>query len=219
MPRTTPRPDPDTLIAALPAALQPLARRGAIKSFLRGETLIREGSEGTTLFVLLAGRVKVFSAGEHGREVVYGHCGAGDYVGEMSLDGGLRAASVEALEPTVTAVVTRTTLVAHIAENPGFALELLARVIRRARAATLSARQLALDDAYGRLVALLNGSAEALPDGGRGLPQAVTHRELANRLGCSRAMVTRLLHDLQTGGYLRADTDGLRLLRPLPQRW
>lgn len=219
MPRTTPPPDPESLIAALPATLAPLARRGVVKSFDKGAMLIREGSEGATLFVLLAGRVKAFSADVRGREIVYGQYGAGDYVGEMSLDGGTRAASVQALEPTLAAVVTRVTLLGHIAEHPDFALELLSQVIRRARAATLSARRLALDDAYGRLVTLIDDSAVSLPDGSRGLPDVATHRDLASRLGCSRAMVTRLLRDLETGGYVRAGADGLRVLRPLPARW
>lgn len=209
----------EPLIAALPEILRPLARRGALRKFGKGEWLIREGDEGSTLFILLSGRVKVFSADARGREIVYGVYGPGEYLGEMSLDGGRRAASVEAIEPVLCAIVTQQTLLAHIAEQPRFARELLSKVIRRARAATLSARQLALNDVYGRLAALLDASAVARSDGSRALPAGATHRELASHLGCSRAMVTRLLRDLETGGYLRADAQGLRLLRPLPARW
>lgn len=219
MPRTTPHPDPEPLIAALPESLQALARRGALQSFRRGELIIREGSEGSTLYVLLAGRVKVFSDDLRGREIVYGVYGAGEYLGEMSLDGGPRAASVQAIDPTVCAVITRPTLLAYISERPAFALDLLAKVIRRARAATLSARQLALNDAYGRLAALLNAQALASGDGTRVFDGRPTHRELASRLGCSRAMVTRLLGDLEAGGYVAVSDDGMRLLRPLPARW
>ena len=77
--------------------------------------------------------------------------GPGEYVGEMSLDGGPRSASVQAVEPTVCAVVTRETMLQHIAADPEFALALIVRLIRRARLATESARSMALLDVYSRL--------------------------------------------------------------------
>ena len=106
-----------------------------------------------------------YSADERGREIVYGVYGPGEYLGEMSLDGGPRSASVVALEPTVCAVITRHTLHEHIAAHPAFAFELLARVIRRARLATQSARNMALLDVYGRVARLLEGLAAPQADG------------------------------------------------------
>jgi CRP/FNR family cyclic AMP-dependent transcriptional regulator len=57
------------------------------------------------------------------------------------------------------------TLERFIAERPEFAFELLAKVIRRARTATLSARQLALNDVYGRLRHCCRAMAQPQPDG------------------------------------------------------
>lgn len=209
-----PTPDaaaPDAaLLLALPDLLRPLAERGALIGFRRRQLLIKEGETGDTLYIILAGRVRAFSRGERDREITYGEYGAGEYVGEMSLDGGPRTASVEALEPTRCAMVTRRTLSAYIAERPEFAFELLAKVIRRARAATLSAKQLALNDVYGRLRLLL----EAQP-----LPPGTTLRELGHRVGATRWMVGRLMKDLAQGGYVRDDAQGIAVLRPLPARW
>ena len=67
--------------------------------------------------------------------------GPGEYLGEMSLDGGPRSAKVITLEASGCVVITRKTLERHIAEQPQFAFELIDRVIRRARAATSSATQ------------------------------------------------------------------------------
>ena len=219
MPRNAPPPDADALIRALPASLQALAAQGALRHYRKGALLVEEGSAGDSIYVLLAGRIRAFSCDLRGREITYGEYGPGDYVGEMSLDGGPRSASVEALVPSLCALVTRQTLLAHIASEPGFALELLAKVIRRARAATLSARQMALEDAYGRLKALLEAAAEPQADGTRLVRERMTHREIAARLGCSREMVSRLLKDLMEGGYVATAGDGLRLLQPLPARW
>jgi len=134
-------------------------------------------------------------------------------MGELSLDGGPRSASVITLEACRCAVVTRRTLEQFIAERPEFAFELLAKVIRRARVATLNARQLALEDVYGRLRALLLALTEA------GSGERLTHQEMANRLGCSREMVSRLMKDLERGGYLQVQAHRFTLLKPLPQRW
>ena len=212
--------DASALIDALPASLQALARRGTLRRYRRGSVLIEEGEPGDTLLIVLAGRVRAYSADARGREIVYGLYGAGEYLGEMSLDGGLRSASVAATESTLCAIVTRATLLAHIAERPEFALELIGKLIRRARAATLSAKQLALNDVYGRLVLLFESLAEPHPRSGHVLRERLTHREMAQRVGSSREMVSKLLKDLSAGGHVAPTADGRLAVRlPLPSKW
>jgi CRP/FNR family transcriptional regulator, cyclic AMP receptor protein len=203
----------------LPAPLRTLAARGEPRRYRKGTLLIQEGDFGDTLFIVLSGRVKAFSVDERDREIVYGVYGPGEYLGEMSLDGGPRSASVITLEPTVCVVLTRQTLREHIAANPEFAFELLATVIQRARLATQSARSMALLDVYGRLARLLESLAEPRQDGTRAIPDRVTHQELANRVGCSREMVSRLMKDLQTGGHILIRDGRVVLARVLPARW
>jgi CRP/FNR family cyclic AMP-dependent transcriptional regulator len=116
-------------------------------------------------------------------------------------------------------MVRRATLEQHIAENPGFAFELLAKVIRRARAATLSARQMALNDVYGRLKLLLDALAVPQADGTRLVGERLTHQEIANRIGCTREMVGRLMRDLEAGGHVRAPHGLIALHGVLPARW
>lgn len=221
MARARPIPVDYVETAPLGEQVRALARRGELIRYPKSAVLIQEGSYGDTLYIVLDGRLRVY--GSHmanEREITHGTYGPGEYVGEMSLDGGPRSASVMALVPTVCAMVTRRTLEAHLAEHPAFAFELLAKVIRRARAATLSAKGMALNDVYGRLKQLLESQSEPLPDGRRQLMERLTHLELANRVGCSREMVTRQLNDLQEGGYLVSRRGGdLVLLKPLPPRW
>jgi CRP/FNR family transcriptional regulator, cyclic AMP receptor protein len=195
-------------------ALKELAARGVRHVYRKGRLLIEEGDVGDALYVILAGQLRVFSANPaNGREITFGSYGPGEYVGEMSLDGGPRSANVEAAEKTECALVTRITLQAFIAERPEFAFELLAKVIRRARAATLSARQMALNDVYGRLRILLETTAS---ESGR---IAMTHQQLAQRIGSSREMVSRLMKDLERGSFLQRGKDGYELRCRLPERW
>ncbi len=201
-------------------ALRELAARGVARSYARGRLLIEEGDCGDTLYIVLDGRLRAYSGSADGsREVTYGTYGPGEYVGEMSLDGGPRSASVEALERSTCIVVSRATLEAFIAEHPAFAFELLAKVIRRARAATLSTRQMALNDVYGRLRELLLSMAVPLPEGGALIAPRPTHKAISQHIGCSREMVSRLVKDLERGGYLLPDARQWQLRRPLPPRW
>jgi CRP/FNR family transcriptional regulator, cyclic AMP receptor protein len=203
----------------LPAPLRALAARGQPRRYRKGTLLIEEGDQGDTLFIILSGRVKAFSAGERDREIVYGVYGPGEYFGEMSLDGGPRSASVITLEPTVGVTITRATLHAHIAANPAFAFELISRVIHRARMATQSARSMALLDVYGRVVQLLDELAVPQADGTRLIAERLTQLEIANRVGCSREMVSRLMKDLERGEYVQRSDAGWVMHGPLPTRW
>ena len=120
---------PTDTFPALDEAASQLAAHGLQRRFRKGMHLINEGERGDTLFVVLSGRVKAYSIDARDREITYGVYGPGETLGEMSLDGGPRSASVMALEPTLCSVVTRQTLLAHIGRHPEFALELLAKVI------------------------------------------------------------------------------------------
>ncbi len=199
--------------------LQALVARGEMRRYRKGTLIIQEGDVGDTLFVILSGRLRSFSTGANDREITFGVYGPGEYLGEMSLDGGPRACHCITLETSSCAVITRRTLEAFVAERPEFAFELISKVIRRARAATFSARQLALNDVYGRLKLLLESLARTQPDGTWLVEEHLTHREMANRLGCSREMVSRLMKDLERGQHVEPVKAGLRLRRALPSRW
>lgn len=216
-----PAPTPDPFDhPALGTALRELARRGELRRFRRGAVVIHEGDDGHTMFIILSGRLRAFSANAtEDKEVTFGSYGPGDYVGEISLDGGPRSASVDALEPTLCAVVTRHTIEQYLKENPAFAWELLAKVARRARDATLNARRMALEDVYGRLRGQLLALAVEQPDGTRQIAPKPTHKAIAQRIGCGREMVSRVMKQLERGEYLRVEPDAWVLLRALPPRY
>ncbi len=217
-----PKPTPQDWLQApgLTESVRALARRGDVRTYRKGALLIREGEPGDTLYIVLAGRLRVYSSSAaNEREFTHGVYGVGEYVGEMGLDGGPRSASVCTLETAVCAMVARRSLEAHLNENPQFAFELLAKVIRRARAATISAKQMALNDNYTRLKLLLDERAVTQPDATRVVAPRLTQRGMAELIGCTDKMVGRILKDLVTGGYLIVERELLRLLKVLPAEW
>ena len=213
-------PEPDRF-DSLPMSdsLRALARRGELRRLRKGVQIITEGDRGDTLFVVLSGRLRAYGASAEDREVTYAEYGPGEYVGEMGLDGGLRSANVETLQASLLALVTRPQLERHLTEQPAFAFELLAKVIWRARIATRGLKQIALNDVYGRLKDLLDGAAADQTDGTRLIDPAPSHLSMSRQLGCSREMVSRVLKDLEQGGYVEVGRRRLLLHRALPAKW
>jgi CRP/FNR family transcriptional regulator, cyclic AMP receptor protein len=206
-------------LAALAEPLRALAECGVVRKYRKGTILIEEGEAGDTLYIILSGRLRSYAVSPAGREITYGIYGPGEYLGEMSLDGGPRSASVEVLESSLCSAVARHTLEQFIEDHPQFAMFMLRQVIRKARAATMSAKQMALNDVYGRLALLLDSLAKPLPDGSRLVAERLTHQQMAALLGCSREMVSRLMKDLERGGYVLPKVRGWVVAPTLPKKW
>ncbi len=198
--------------------LRSIAASGVIRTYPRNTVLINEGDVGDALYVLLSGRVKVFSSNEAGREFVIDFHGPGEYVGEMSLDGAPRSASVMTVEPTTCAVVSRMQFRDFVLAHPDFAMHLIERLIHRVRVTTSNLKSLALSDVYGRLVRLLNALAQEV-DGRWVVPERLTQQDIADRVGASRDMIGKLLKDLVAGGYLSVEERTITILRKLPTGW
>lgn len=214
-------PDDDELINQLPDTLRDLARRGVIRHYKKATLVLTEGETGDSLFVVLRGSMKVFSTDNAGREITYNTILAGDYFGEIALDGGPRSASVMTRETSTCAVVSRDALAQHLIAHPGFAMQLVTQVIGRARKATESARSLALMDVQGRVVQALEGMRPpSRSDDGQApvVIRPLTHMGLAARVGSSREMVSRTLKELERDGYLELGVKRVTLLKKLPTR-
>jgi len=198
--------------------LRNIATSGVVRTFARNTVLINEGDVGDALYVILSGRVKVYSTNEAGREFVIDFHGAGEYVGEMTLDGEARSASVMTVEPTTCAVVNRAQFRDFILAHPDFAMHLIDRLIHRLRVTTGNLKSLALSDVYGRLVRLLNTLSQDV-DGKSIVPEKLTQQDIADRVGASRDMIGKLMKDLVAGGYLAVEDRTIAILKKLPTGW
>jgi CRP/FNR family cyclic AMP-dependent transcriptional regulator len=208
----------DSVAPLQPETLRGIASTGVVRTFPRHTVLINEGDQGDSLFVILSGRVKIYSSNEAGREFVIDFHGPGEYVGEMSLDGAPRSASVITVEPTTCAVVNRAQFRDFILAHPDFAMHLIERLIHRVRVTTGNLKSLALSDVYGRLVRLLYALAKEV-DGRQIVPEKLTQQEIADRVGASRDMIGKLMKDLVAGGYLAVEDRTITILKKLPTGW
>lgn len=208
-------PDDDRLP---PALLEAIAARGGRRAFAAQTILVNEGDEADSLYIVLSGRLKVYASSEEGREVVLAELGSGDCFGELSLGHGTRSASVKALEPCACCIVPGAELRSFIAEHPAFAEHLIHKLIRMARRLTEQVKSLALQDVYGRIVRVLTEQSD-LVGSERIVRHKLTQQDIADRIGSSREMVSRVMKELTTGDYVEL-RDGRHVIkRKLPPAW
>ncbi len=101
--------------------------------FKEGETILTEGEDGNTAFLILDGLVEV-TVGEGAKAKTVGTLETGDVFGEMSLlEPGPRSATIKAVKNTECVVTTYDEFIASIQENPERAIEFMKTLIRRLR--------------------------------------------------------------------------------------
>ena len=198
--------------------LDKIAAVAAVRTFPKRAIIVTEGDDTDSLYVLLSGKARVFVADDKGREVQLNQLGAGEYFGEVTLDGGPRSASVMAVEECRCAVVKRAELTPFIEKNPELALHIVRKLARRVRDLTENVRSLALMDVYGRVARLLLELAEE-KDGRLVVSEPLTHKDIASRVGAAREMISRIFSDLSDGGYVRQEDRLLVIARKPPPRW
>lgn len=200
-----------------------ISRHGGTRSFAANTVLIHEGDESDALFIILGGRVKAYSAGAQGREIVLDEFGPGHFVGELAMDGERRSVSIKTLEPTTCCVVQREGLDAFLAEHPEFASHLTRKLVRMVRRLTEQVKSLALQDVYGRVARVLMELSDSGPAGSdaRVVRQKLTQQDIADRVGSSREMVHRVMKELAIGGYVTPDENSKLLVirKKLPHAW
>lgn len=198
--------------------LRALSAHATVESVPKHTVIVSEGDRSDVIFIILAGRVKVFLHNPDGREVILNIHGPGEYFGEMVIDEGPRSASVMTLEASRFLVVAKDDFRALLTASPEFALKLINRLMHRVRTLTENIRSLALLDVYGRVARLLLGLATE-QDGRLVVSEKLTQQDIAERVGASREMISRVFKDLVTGGYISVENRQITINRDLPEHW
>lgn len=189
--------------------LRSLSAKVTMRHFVAGELLFSEGELCRGLYIIAAGRVRIFKSSANGREQVLAVNGPGEAVAELPVfDGGNYPASVLALEETEIAFIAQEEFRGFCLEHPVVALKMLAAVGARLRRLVGIIEELSFTTVRQRLVAVLLKLVES---GGRKTARGVivelpgTHLELAHQLGTVRELISRNLQRLQAEGLLEVD--------------
>lgn len=191
------------LFASFPEEpLRTLATVVSRRTATRGSIIMAAGDPTDSLYIILSGRFKVMMSDAEGKEVILCILGPGEFFGEMGLiDDAPRSASVVAIEPCELLVITRRDFKKCMTENADMAMAVMKGLVRRLREADRKIGSLALLDVYGRVARLLLDMSETV-DGQKMVTKRLPKQDIAKMIGASREMVSRVMKDLQTGGYI-----------------
>ncbi|MCH7781743.1 Crp/Fnr family transcriptional regulator [candidate division KSB1 bacterium] len=178
-------------------ALSELAKSLKTQTFRKDTTVVSETDEGSMLYIINKGQVKISRLSETGKEVILAILGEGDFFGEMSLlDGLARSANVITLTEAELFVLYRGTFLKLIEKNPKIAIGLLKELALRLRKSDTQIKSLSLFDATGRVATTLIQIAEdsgTIKDGTVKIQNLPNQRDLANIAGTSRETISRIL--------------------------
>ena len=198
--------------------LRALAERAVTRSYAKQAIIVSEGDESDSLYMIMSGRVKIYLSDETGKELILAIKGPGQYFGEMVLDEQPRSASVMTLEPAQFAILSRADFKAFLLTHAEVALQLIQNLIRVARGLNQNVRSLAMLDVYGRVARILLELA-VQQDGKLVIPERLTQKDIAARVGASREMINRILRDLTAGGYVSVEDGRITINKAPPARW
>ena len=183
-------------------SLRLLAALVTRKSVLRGTTIMVAGDITDSLYIVISGRLKVMMSDAEGKEVILAILGSGEFFGEMGLiDDAPRSASVVSIESCELLCVTKRDFKRCLAENFEMSMAVMRGLVKRLREADRKINSLALLDVYGRVARLLIDMSEDV-DGQKVVSKRLPKQDIAKMIGASREMVSRVMKDLQLGGFI-----------------
>jgi CRP/FNR family transcriptional regulator len=160
-----------------------------------GQIVLLEGAASSVLYVVQAGRLKLFKTSPRGREHVLRLLRPGDMFNEVAVfDEGPNPASAQAIEDCTLYLLRRRDLVRFVAERPGIALAITRSFARRLREAMTLVEDLAFRDVTSRLAKILLEGHD-----GTSAPR-LTQELLAAMAGSRREVVGRALKTLSQEG-------------------
>ena len=198
--------------------LQVLAASSKRRQYKRATVVISKDDETDSVYLIESGAVRVYRDDERGRQVTLNNITEGEIFGELAaLSNEPRIATCETLDDTTVYVMPSSVFLQVVSNNPTVVLNLARLLVHRVRTMTIDVSDLALLDVYGRVARLL--LKEAREEEGRRVIHALTHQEIANRVGATREMVSRIMKDLRKGDYIAMEGRTIVLRRGLPARW
>jgi CRP-like cAMP-binding protein len=196
--------------------LEEIVKLAVRQTYKKDNMILIEEEIGSTMFIILDGRVKISRISDDGREVILSILSEGDFFGEMSiLDGQNRSANVVTLEDSKIMVIRREDFLQMLHDYPQIAINLLKELAQRLRKSDSQIKSLSLQNATGKVASTLLRIAD---DSGKihlgqvEIPHLPPQQDLANMAGTSRETISRVLKSLTKQGYLKKEGNRLIIL-------
>ncbi len=199
-----------------PALLRQMADRAVVRKLPRHAMVLEQGSSDLGLFILLRGQAQVVRKGLQGRSLVIDQLRPGDHFGELSaVDEQAQYAGVRCTVPSEVLVIPRVDFIDCLHESQILLPALLQVMVERVRRKNRRITLLALHDVRGCVVQQLLDLAE-WQDGQPVVRGRICRQAIADMIGASRAMVSRVMMALTRSGALQTLPDGSTVVRCEP---
>ena len=196
------------------AIVDSLVPHALTRKVKRGKPLFRKGDEGTNLYVVCAGAVRVSASSEQGKDAVFNLFVPGEIFGEIAfLDGGPRTADAVMIEAGELMVIERRDFLPLLHRYPELALRLLEILCRRLRRTSQQLEDivfLGLEPRLAKALLYLYDHSFSKP----GQKIKVTQREISQLVGISRESANKQLRSWERRKWLKLEHRGLTILAP-----
>lgn len=184
------------------AELEPLARTVRYRA---KQSIYRKGDPGSSMMIVVSGRVIISSLSTQGSEVILNIINPGEVHGEIALlDGHERSADATAEVETEAVVIQRRDFMPVVRSNPDIAMLLLSILCDRIRQTTSFVEDAVLMEVparlYRRLQTLASRYGQDESGGAVRIEHGLSQQELADAIGITRVSVNKQLIDWKKRG-------------------
>lgn len=184
----------------------------------KGQTILHQGDRGDSLFVIVSGRVRIYTLSPEGHELSIWIYDEGDFFGEMALlTGEPRSACAEAMQSTEVLVLHRQAFRDYLLANPLAAIHTIEALSKRLRRTTESAEGLFSLNVTQRIARKLLELMDRF-----GVPQEdgvlidlnLSQEAMATLVGTTRESANRALRHLRDEGIVEVNRSRIRVIHP-----
>jgi len=189
-----------------------LLSRAVTKKLAHKQVLVRDGGECSWLPFVLEGTLRLYKTSPAGREITLYRIEKGESCilsATCILNGGSFPAIAEAEGPTEILLVPAKLIAENVDDNPDWRRFMFGLYAKRLEDVLTLVDEVAFHHMDARLAAWLVRHATGSPSA-----VSVTHVRIADELGTSREVVTRILADFEADGLIQTARGKIRLRRP-----
>lgn len=190
------------------------------KTIKKNTLIFSKGDENNSMYIIKTGSVDVFILTEDGKELILSSLNEGDYFGELSLlDEAAISANIIATTDCSMVTIHKVEFFQIMERNAMILANVIGHLCSKIRTLTEKVEGFALSDVYHRFSSLLMNMSSLNEQDERVISKPLTHKNIALRIGSSREMVSKIMKDLEKGGYISIESKIITIRKKLPLAW
>lgn len=188
------------------------------REYPAGAMIIQKHEAALDMFLVLSGRIKIFSYSSARKRKTFAYLGPGDFFGELAvIVGRMRSASAQAVETSRVLIVPKAELKRLLLSDADLCFGVLKSVSARLMRATEEIESLLFRNVLGRVAKTLQDLGKSCGREGKDgllLEQRYTHQELADLVGTTREPLSRALAMLRRADLVDASRGRILIRDP-----